>query len=94
MNLEDTLFAGALASLLTENFTSSNDSTVASKVLYEVAKSNLFAFVTQNSSHYKRLKNLNLDKDIIFCLQQDIYQVIPIMKGCEMVAMNQPAAIA
>ncbi len=92
MNLEDTLFAGALVSLLETSFISVNDSAVASKVLYEAAKNNLFAFVTQNSSHYKRLKNLNLDKDIAFCLQQDIYQVIPTMKGSEMVAMQLTAA--
>ena len=89
MNLEDTIFAGALVEILENQFTSTNDSTVAAKILYQAAKSDLFAFITGNSSHYKRLKNLNLDEDIAFCLQQDIYPLIPVMKGAEMVMLEQ-----
>lgn len=87
MNLEDTIFAGALVALLKGEFESANDSTTAATILYETAKQDLFAFVTGNSSHYKRLKSLTLDKDIAFCLQQDIYTVIPVMQGAEMIAM-------
>lgn len=93
MNLEDTIFAGALVELLQGEFESANDSTTAAAILYNTAKQDLFAFVTGHSSHYKRLKTLALDKDIAFCLQRDIYTVIPVMRGSEMVPMYHKSTV-
>lgn len=92
MNLEDTLFAGALIQKLRDGFSSTNDSTTAAIILYEAAKDDMFGFVTGHSSHYKRLKSLELDKDIAFCMQIDLYTVIPVMNGEEMLAM-QPSEL-
>ena len=89
MNIEDTIFAGALMEGLKGSFQADNDSALAALTLYNASKSNLFKFITANSSHYKRLKNLNLDKDIRFCLQTDLYPIIPVMKGDHMEMMEQ-----
>lgn len=79
VNLEDTLFAGALAEALAENFLLADDSGIAAKELYKAAKGNLKEFL-RDSSHFKRLKNLGIDADIDFCLKEDVYEVLPILK--------------
>jgi 2-phosphosulfolactate phosphatase len=81
-NLEDTICAGALAEhLLTSGkFRSEDDSSIAAKYLYLSAKDNIFGYL-KSSSHRRRLKKLNLNKDIKFCLTADTAPVIPILKG-------------
>lgn len=88
MNLEDSIFAGALVEDLKNHFYFENDSAFAAQILYSSSKKDLFKFITTNSSHYKRLKNLNLDKDIRFCMQSDLYPVIPVMKEGALVKMK------
>lgn len=71
-NLEDSIFSGCLAQrlLLSEKFNSNCDSVVASICLYNQAKDNIFNFLA-TSAHRKRLKNLNMEKDTIFCLMPE-----------------------
>lgn len=78
-NMEDSLFAGALANQLisTEEFYTLCDSTIAAGYLYERAADDLFAFL-EKSSHRHRLKNLDLETDIKYCLQVDTLTCIPI----------------
>jgi 2-phosphosulfolactate phosphatase len=78
-NLEDTLFAGALAKYLnnTNNFITDCDATIAAEYLFERAGKDLYGFL-EYSSHRKRLKNLHLENDIEFCLTLDKYEVIPV----------------
>ncbi|QCR23332.1 2-phosphosulfolactate phosphatase [Pontibacter sp. SGAir0037] len=76
-NLEDTLFAGALAERLQEDFSFENDATLASLHLYQAAKADIVKYLGQ-SSHVKRLANLNIHKDVSFCLQHDVYDVVPV----------------
>lgn len=80
-NLEDSLFAGALAYHLQEDFelTLNCDSVLASKHLYLIARENMTGFL-KNASHYIRLHNLNIDKDIEFCLTANQTNVVPILK--------------
>ena len=81
-NLEDTLFAGAAAQALINNFEfkTSCDSTIAAVGLYNSAKDDLFSFL-ENSSHRKRLSNLELDRDIKYCLTLNQCPVLPILDG-------------
>lgn len=79
-NLEDTLFAGALAARLSDTFAPENDATLAAVHLYNTAKDDMVQFLA-NSSHVQRLKNLHILKDIAFCLQQDVYDVVPVWQG-------------
>lgn len=86
-NLEDTLFAGGLASRLEKTFSAANDATLAALHLYRLAQSNMLAFLA-NSSHVQRLKNLDITKDIAFCLQEDQYDVVPVLSGDCLVAFK------
>jgi 2-phosphosulfolactate phosphatase len=47
--------------------------------LYNQAKGNMVEFLS-NSSHVKRLAKLNIHKDITFCLTEDTYFVVPILR--------------
>jgi 2-phosphosulfolactate phosphatase len=88
-NLEDSLFAGALANALIKNgaFESSCDSTIAMGHLFQLASHDLYAFL-ENSSHRKRLKNLNLEKDIRYCLQYSIMDTIPVVENGSIVRLK------
>jgi 2-phosphosulfolactate phosphatase len=88
VNLEDTLFAGAVVEAVSDEFFSDFDAAITAKTLYKAAKKDLSAFIA-NSSHARRLRNLNITKDIDFCLQSDVYNVIPVLKGNELVKMQE-----
>ncbi len=75
-NLEDALFAGALASQVSHVFDLNDDSTIAAIALWNTAQSNLEAFM-KNASHAQRFERLGIDRDIQFCLQQSIYPFVP-----------------
>src|SRR5690554_7402471 len=79
---EDTICGGAIAEGLikTGKFSSDDDSSVAAKYLYLAAKDNYFGFL-KSSSHRRRLKRLNLNEDIKFCLTPNQMDVIPILRG-------------
>ncbi|MDB9775319.1 2-phosphosulfolactate phosphatase [Vicingaceae bacterium] len=81
-NMEDTLFAGAVVEGLIQDplFGNLADSATASMHLYQVAKSDLNEYL-KDSSHRRRLARLNLEKDIVYCLQRDISSNVPILEG-------------
>jgi 2-phosphosulfolactate phosphatase len=87
VNMEDTLFAGALAGLLRDEFRFAEDSTDMAYRLYEQGKSNLLAYVA-NTSHIRRLQRLGIQKDIAYCLQHDLYDVLPVLRGTALVKME------
>ena len=78
-NLEDTLFAGALVSLLEGDYVPECDAPAAAKHLYLCAHHDMKAFLS-NASHVKRLAKLNVVKDIEFCLTTDVYNVVPVLR--------------
>ena len=90
INLEDTLFAGAVIEGLQDSFFSENDAAITAHTLYHSAKKDMMKFLS-NSSHVRRLKGLNITKDIAFCLEQDVYNVIPVLRGKELVMMEMEA---
>lgn len=76
-NLEDSLFAGAVVERLEgEVFNELSDSARSAKALAKQAGSNLNEFL-KDSSHRKRLKNLDFEKDIEFCLKLDVSNKVP-----------------
>jgi 2-phosphosulfolactate phosphatase len=81
-NLEDSLFAGAVVEQLaqTETYTGLADSSLAALNVYETAKQDLNDFL-KSSSHRNRLAKLNLNKDIEYCLQTNIMDLVPLFKG-------------
>ena len=79
VNLEDTLFAGALIENLGNHVKPECDAPLMALHLYHAAKNDLVGFL-KNSSHVQRLNRLNIHKDIEFCLTPDQYNVVPILK--------------
>ncbi|MFA0960822.1 2-phosphosulfolactate phosphatase [Roseivirga sp. BDSF3-8] len=86
-NLEDTLFAGALANMLSDSHEAECDAVLASGMLYDQVKDDL-QNALKDSSHVQRLKRLNIDKDIAFCLTRDEYQAIPVLKDGKLVLLK------
>ena len=85
VNLEDTLFAGAIVELLKDQFEPECDAPVAAQHLYNQAAHDMVDFL-KDSSHVQRLARLNIYKDIEFCLTLDQYTVIPVLKEGVLVA--------
>lgn len=79
VNLEDTVFAGALVEKLKTDFDFACDAPMLAQRLYEQARKDMLDFL-KDSSHIKRLKRLNIKKDISFCLTEDQYHVVPIIR--------------
>lgn len=79
-NLEDTICAGAITEYLinTGKFISDEDSSIAAKYLYLSAKDNYLGYL-KSSSHRRRLRNLNLNEDIKYCLTPNISKAIPVL---------------
>lgn len=78
VNIEDTLFAGAVISRIKNDFEINCDASSMAACLYENAQKNLFEFLkNNNASHYHRLMDFGLEKDIRQCLTPDIANVLP-----------------
>ncbi len=84
VNLEDTLFAGAVVSRIKEHFSVNCDSAIMAESVYNTSKDDIFGFMTQ-ASHFKRLANYGLEKDIRYCLSPDGANVLPIFRNGELV---------
>lgn len=85
-SLEDTLFAGAVVQKLNGDGIYLDDSAMAAEDIYKIAKQDLAGYLSK-SSHAKRLKKLNIDKDIAFCLQIDTITSIPVLVGDKLVKL-------
>jgi 2-phosphosulfolactate phosphatase len=78
VNMEDTLFAGAVVSRIKDHFSVNCDSSGLAENLYHVAKDDLFGFMKKNgASHYHRLMNFGLERDIRHCLTPDLANILP-----------------
>jgi 2-phosphosulfolactate phosphatase len=78
VNIEDSLFAGAVISKLRNEFVIDCDASNMVACLYEQARGNLYEFMKRNNaSHYHRLMGFGLEKDIKHCLTPDIANVLP-----------------
>ncbi len=84
VNLEDTLFAGALVEKMKALASPACDAPLAAQRLYVQAKTNMVEYL-KDSSHVKRLARLNIHKDIEFCLTPDQYTVVPVLKNGSLV---------
>jgi 2-phosphosulfolactate phosphatase len=83
-NLEDSLFAGAVAERLKDNYETNCDSTRASAYLYQQSKSGDIISFLKDSSHYRRLSAFGLEKDMEYCATPDLHPVVPVLKGREL----------
>ena len=86
VNLEDTLFAGAVVDAVQNEFFVAEDSAILAMRMYQQAKDDMLGYLA-NSSHIRRLQRLGINKDIGYCLQRDLYDVVPVLRGNELVNM-------
>ena len=92
VNLEDTLFAGAVIAQLKNNITLHCDSGLMAEQLYISMKDSLEVDV-RKSSHAQRFKALHAaEDDVQFCLQLNSAPVLPIMQGEYLVNMQTQTA--
>jgi len=72
VNIEDTLFAGAVISRVKSYFDINCDASNMAETMYDDASEDLYEFMKKkNASHYHRLTNYGLEKDIRYCLTND-----------------------
>ena len=87
VNIEDTLFAGAVISRIKNKFQQDCDATQIAETLYHQAKDDLFGFMKDhNASHYQRLMGYGLEEDIRFCLTPDNANLLVIYEAGRLVA--------
>jgi len=84
VNMEDTLFAGAVVSRIKSHFHMNCDSALAAETLYDTAKADVYTFM-QRASHFQRLARFGLEKDIRYCLTPDGANVLPLLKNGELI---------
>jgi 2-phosphosulfolactate phosphatase len=78
VNIEDMLFAGAVIAEIGQHYSINCDSSHIAATMYQTAKDDLFGFMKKNkASHYHRLMNFGLEKDIRYCLERDGANVLP-----------------
>ncbi len=71
INLEDTLFAGAVVSRLKKTFDIPDDSSNMAQMLYENNQHDLISFA-KTATHWHRLANYGLSADLEYCVTPDI----------------------
>ena len=87
VNIEDTLFAGAVIDRIGKHFSINCDSSQMAATMYNDAKENLFEFMrSKNASHYMRLSGYGLEKDIRYCLSEDVANVTVLYEDGKLVA--------
>jgi len=83
-NLEDTLFAGAVVNKIGQYFSINCDSACAAQRLHEQSKGKYFDFL-KDGSHYKRLSNFGLVRDMEYCTTPNLHHIVPILEKNELV---------
>lgn len=88
VNLEDSLFAGAVAHQLSEQFNLYDDSSRMVLTMYQQALSQgcIFDFL-QNSTHFHRLSRYGLKDDMQYASQIDLHPIVPFYNGREIVLL-------
>jgi 2-phosphosulfolactate phosphatase len=86
-NLEDSLFAGALASLLLQDkeYKIGNDAVQMSVLLWQETKSNLLPFISQTDA-YKRLTENGLEDEMEYIFTLNQISTIPVLRKDRIVA--------
>ncbi|MEP6628713.1 MAG: 2-phosphosulfolactate phosphatase [Ginsengibacter sp.] len=87
VNIEDSLFAGAVINRIKSNFRGLCDASQIAETLFEQANGNLFDFMkAKNASHFHRLMGFGLEDDIRYCLTEDNANVLSIYSNGRLIA--------
>jgi 2-phosphosulfolactate phosphatase len=79
VNLEDSLLAGAICQSLEQNF-KLDDASELAMTAYQNVQDNLYQAISKGN-HFHRLKNKNITKDLEYCCQMSILNVVPRLEG-------------
>ncbi len=89
VNIEDTLFAGAVISRIKDHFHINCDSSQMAETMYNDAKEDLYEFMkSKNASHYHRLSRFGLEKDIRYCLTVDVANILCLYKEGKLIKQS------
>lgn len=80
VNIEDTLYAGALIAALSETHEMTGDSAFLASELYLKNQDDLLA-IAKKSGHADRLAGFGVTKDIEFCVQKDEFDSVIALDG-------------
>lgn len=83
INLEDTIFAGALVDYMLHNgygMDIDSDAAITARLLYTSSREDIHGFLA-HSSHRNRLHKLQLDDDVHYCLEWDTTTAVPVLQG-------------
>lgn len=76
VNMEDTLFAGAVATELEGDFRVNDDATLIAMSLYQMADHRK-KYYLEHSAHFDRLVELGMQNDVKYSLRRDLHPVLP-----------------
>lgn len=79
-NLEDTLFAGAVADKVKAHFQIHCDSALAAMRLNRDAAGNYLEYLKEGS-HYRRLAKYGLEDDMAYCATPNLHPIVPVLQG-------------
>jgi 2-phosphosulfolactate phosphatase len=86
VNIEDTLFAGAVISKIKEHFTIHCDSSLTAELLYETNKNDIIGFAPKLTHYHRLVDRFGLIEDINFCLTPDIADVLVVYEDGKLLA--------
>ncbi|MCU0394528.1 MAG: 2-phosphosulfolactate phosphatase [Chitinophagaceae bacterium] len=79
VNMEDSLFAGAVVARVREHFQIFCDASLAAETLYRHTQVDTWNFI-KKTTHYHRLASYGLEKDMEWCISVDVANVLPVYK--------------
>jgi 2-phosphosulfolactate phosphatase len=86
VNIEDSLFAGAVVNRIKAHYDVQCDYSQMTESLYLQAKDNLYEFMKErNATHYHRLTKFGLEKDIRYCLTDDVSPALPMYEDGKLI---------
>ncbi|MFW5762303.1 MAG: 2-phosphosulfolactate phosphatase [Cyclobacteriaceae bacterium] len=86
-NLEDTLYAGALAEILLENnFVTHCDATKAALQLWLEARKDLKKYLS-NASHRQRLRHIMSQEDFEYSIRLNTCHIVPVLRDSKLIKM-------
>ncbi len=80
VNIEDLLFAGAVAHRVKDAFSIHCDTAFIAENLYRQYQNDLMSLVKQ-TSHYERLGRLGMQRDITYCFTFDVAPSLPVLEN-------------
>ncbi len=86
VNIEDSLFAGAVISRIKDHFSVNCDASQLAETMFNEAQPDLYAFMKEKqASHYIRLTSFGLERDIRHCLTSNTAPVLPLYDNGKLV---------